>query len=61
MAPGKTIPKPVKELSEVEAAAEPKRLAAEIAGHHQRYHQEDAPTISDANYNTLRRGLRRRV
>jgi hypothetical protein len=32
MAP-KTIPKLVEELSEAEAAAEPKRFAAEIAGH----------------------------
>jgi DNA ligase (NAD+) len=54
MAPRKTIPKPVEELSEAEAAAELKRLAAEIAGHDQRYHQEDAPTISDADYDALR-------
>jgi DNA ligase (NAD+) len=31
------------------------RLAAEIAGHDQRYHGEDAPTISDGDYDALRR------
>ncbi|WP_287323210.1 NAD-dependent DNA ligase LigA, partial [Mesorhizobium sp.] len=31
------------------------RLAEEIAGHDQRYHAEDAPTISDAAYDALRR------
>ncbi|GLS41404.1 DNA ligase [Mesorhizobium tianshanense] len=47
--------KPVDSLSEREAASELKRLAEEIASHDLRYHAEDAPTISDAAYDALRR------
>ncbi|MER8482258.1 NAD-dependent DNA ligase LigA [Mesorhizobium sp. M1322] len=47
--------KPVDALDESEAASELKRLAEEIADHDQRYHAEDAPTISDAAYDALRR------
>ncbi len=42
------------QLSLAEAKAELKRLAAEIAEHDVRYHSEDAPTISDADYDKLR-------
>src|SRR5271167_2425276 len=37
------------------ARAEHARLGAEIAEHDRRYHGEDAPTISDAEYDDLRR------
>jgi DNA ligase (NAD+) len=46
---------PVAELTEVQAKAELKRLAAEIGAHDRRYYQEDAPTVSDAAYDALRR------
>ncbi len=36
-----------------EAAAELARLAAEIAAHDRRYHAEDAPTVTDAEYDAL--------
>ncbi|WP_421912352.1 NAD-dependent DNA ligase LigA [Mesorhizobium sp.] len=47
--------KPVDALTESEAEAELQRLAEEIAGHDRRYHAEDAPTITDAEYDALRR------
>ncbi len=47
--------KPVEELSEAEAAAELKRLASEIAGHDRRYYEDDAPTVTDAEYDALTR------
>jgi DNA ligase (NAD+) len=42
-------------LSAAQAKAELKRLAAEIAAHDKRYYQEDAPTVSDAEYDALRK------
>ncbi|UUP16129.1 NAD-dependent DNA ligase LigA [Nitratireductor thuwali] len=46
---------PVDELTESQARDELARLAAEIAEHDRRYHTEDAPTITDAEYDSLRR------
>ena len=42
-------------LTEAEAAAELERLAAEMAEHEARYFNDDAPTISDAEYDALKR------
>jgi DNA ligase (NAD+) len=42
-------------LSLAKAREEHSRLQAEIAEHDRRYHGEDAPTISDAEYDALRR------
>src|SRR5216684_4178961 len=47
-------PIPVSKLTEAQAKAELERLAAEIAAHDQRYYQEDAPSVSDAEYDALR-------
>jgi DNA ligase (NAD+) len=41
-------------LTERQAKAERARLEAEIAEHDRRYYQEDAPTVSDAEYDRLR-------
>jgi DNA ligase (NAD+) len=46
---------PVESLSEKQASAEHGRLEAEIAAHDRRYYQDDAPTVSDAEYDRLRR------
>jgi DNA ligase (NAD+) len=47
--------KPVADLTAAEAADELSRLADELAGHDLRYHQDDAPTISDGEYDALKR------
>ncbi|WP_245422160.1 NAD-dependent DNA ligase LigA [Rhodoplanes serenus] len=45
---------PVDSLTQQEAATELARLAEEIAAHDRRYYQDDAPTVSDAEYDALR-------
>ena len=46
--------KPV-DLTEAQAEAELKRLAIEIAAHDKRYYQQDSPTVTDAEYDAVRR------
>lgn len=46
---------PVDELTLEQAAGELEQLAATIADHDQRYHQDDAPKIDDAEYDALKR------
>jgi DNA ligase (NAD+) len=51
----KSEARPVARLSETEAAAELEHLSAEISRHDRLYYQSDAPEISDAGYDALRR------
>ena len=44
----------IEDLTEQQAAAELAQLAAEIASHDAAYYQQDAPLISDAEYDALR-------
>jgi DNA ligase (NAD+) len=47
--------KPVDKLTLAQARTELARLAEEIASHDRRYYQDDAPTVSDAEYDELRK------
>src|SRR5215470_17592746 len=44
----------VTELTKAQAKVEHMRLALELEGHDKRYYQEDAPSITDAEYDRLR-------
>jgi DNA ligase (NAD+) len=50
-----TTPPAIDTLTKAKAKVELTRLALEIEGHDKRYYQEDAPKISDAAYDALRR------
>src|SRR5580698_8622919 len=50
-----SVERPIDALTEAEAAEELARLADEIAGHDLRYFQDDAPTVSDGDYDALKR------
>jgi DNA ligase (NAD+) len=54
-APKSPSPAEPESLTPEAAQAEHERLAAEIAKHDAAYHREDAPLISDAEYDALRR------
>ena len=45
----------IDDLSEKQAKAEHARLEAQIVAHDRRYYQEDTPSVSDAEYDRLRR------
>jgi len=49
------VPKPVAELTEAEAVEELTKLADEIAANDVRYFQDDAPSLSDGDYDALKR------
>src|ERR1700759_976224 len=44
----------VAKLTQAQAKVEWKRLALELEGHDKRYYQDDAPSVSDAEYDALR-------
>src|SRR5215831_16229917 len=44
----------VADLTKAQAKVEWMRLALELEGHDRRYYQDDAPTVSDAEYDALR-------
>src|SRR5438876_4955069 len=50
----KTPPPDVAKLTKAQAKVEHMRLALELEGHDKRYYQEDAPSVTDAEYDALR-------
>jgi DNA ligase (NAD+) len=51
----KKAPVDLEALTKAQAKVELKRLTLEIEGHDRRYYQEDAPDITDAQYDALRK------
>jgi DNA ligase (NAD+) len=49
------VPKPVEDLTEAEAVEELTQLADEIAANDVQYFQDDAPSLSDGDYDALKR------
>src|SRR3954447_18206427 len=55
MAKRSSEPTPISDLTEKQAKAEHARLHGEISAHDKRYYADDAPTVSDAEYDALRK------
>src|SRR5262249_18380717 len=55
MAASDTAPTAVEDLNEAEAAAELEQLARELAEFDALYYREEAPAVSDAEYDALKR------
>src|SRR5436305_4216255 len=55
MAPRDASKSSVSDLAEKQAKAEHARLHAELTEHDKRYYQNDAPTVTDAEYDGLRK------
>src|SRR5258705_386683 len=55
MAPRDLSRTPIADLTEKQAKAEHARLHAEISVHDKRYYADDAPTVTDAEYDGLRK------
>ena len=49
------MPTAIPDLTEAEALDELTRLADQLAAHDIRYHQQDDPEVSDADYDALKR------
>ncbi|MGY4285931.1 hypothetical protein ACVWXO_005151 [Bradyrhizobium sp. LM2.7] len=47
----------VASLTKAQAKVEHMRLALELEGHDKRYYQDDAPSVTDAEYDALRQRL----
>jgi DNA ligase (NAD+) len=54
IAKSKKTPTDVTTLTKAQAKVELKRLALELEGHDKRYYQDDAPSVTDAEYDALR-------